>query len=144
MFIKILQILLEKTCVGLLFLINFIKKRLRHGCFTVKFLKILRTTVLKNIHLWTTVSENNSRGAIELHLKVFAFQWIYIYLWAFQISYSGQCIAAWYTSTNHDQCIFIMYDSVGRKRTKQFSTSIKISWTKLHFYNLIWLAYFYK
>ena len=26
----------------------------------------------------------------------------------------------------------------------QFSTSIKINWTKIHFHNLISLAYFYK
>ena len=68
-----------------------------------------------------TVSENTSRGAMKLHLKDFAF------LWIFQIFYSGQCIPGSYTSTNHKQCTLIIYDSAGRKRTKQFSTSIKIN-----------------
>ena len=56
-----------------MFLITFIKKRLQHRCFPVKFSKILRTPILKNIYLWTTVSESTLRGAIKLHLKVFAF-----------------------------------------------------------------------
>ena len=57
--------------------------------------------------------------------------------------FSGQ-IQAWYTSRNHEQCIFIVYDSSGRERNKQFSTSIKINWTKIHFYNLILFICFYK
>ena len=60
-----------------LFLIKFIKKRFQYRCFPVKFAKILREPVLKNIK--TTVSENTSRGGIELYLKVFAFYWMFIY-----------------------------------------------------------------
>ena len=41
-----------------LFLIWFTKKRLQYRFFSVKFSKILRTPILKNVHLWTTVSEN--------------------------------------------------------------------------------------
>ena len=29
---------------------NFIKKRLQHGCFPVKFAKFLRAPILKNIY----------------------------------------------------------------------------------------------
>ena len=29
-------------------------------------------------HLWTTISENTSRGDIELYLMVFGFQWMFI------------------------------------------------------------------
>ena len=47
-FLKILQILQANTCVGVL-VANFIKKRLRHKCFPVKFEKFLRTPILKNI-----------------------------------------------------------------------------------------------
>ena len=45
----------------------------------------------------------------------------------FQVFYSEQYITAWYTAANHEQCIFIIYDSAGTIRTKQFSTSIKIN-----------------
>ena len=46
----------EKNLRWSIFLIKLVKKRLQHKCF-----------------LWTTVSENTSGGAIDLHLKVFAF-----------------------------------------------------------------------
>ena len=36
---------------------NFIKKRLQHRCFPVKFEKLLRTPILKNIYLPTTASD---------------------------------------------------------------------------------------
>ena len=32
--------------------------------------------------------------------------------------------------------ILIRYNSIGRERIKQFSTTIEIKWTKIHFYNL--------
>ena len=40
--------------------------------FYSEIFEVLRTPVLKNIYLRTTVFENNSRGAIELNRKVFA------------------------------------------------------------------------
>ena len=54
-FFKISQISSENTCVGVSFnkvaglQANFIKKRLQHRCFLVKFTKFLRTSFLKNI-----------------------------------------------------------------------------------------------
>ena len=71
-FIEISQISLEKNLCGSLFVIKFIHKKLQNRCFPVKFWKIL-TPILKNMYLWTTVSENISRVANELHLKDFAF-----------------------------------------------------------------------
>ena len=51
-FLKILQISQENTCVRV-FLIkcvkNFVKKRLQHRCFPVKFAEFLRTLILKNM-----------------------------------------------------------------------------------------------
>ena len=38
----------KNTCVEVSFY-NFIKKRLQHRCFAVKFAKFLRTLILKNI-----------------------------------------------------------------------------------------------
>ena len=35
---------------------NFIKKRLQHKCFPVKFAKFLRAPILKNIHKWLLLS----------------------------------------------------------------------------------------
>ena len=55
-----------------LFLIKFIKKRLQHWCFSVKFAKFLRTSILKNIceRLFLFVSPQNtianSSGAFAL------------------------------------------------------------------------------
>ena len=46
MFLKILKILQENTCVGVYFCpqaCNFIKMRLQHSCRPVKFAKFLRT-----------------------------------------------------------------------------------------------------
>ena len=67
MFLKILQYSLENTCVGVFFSkiarlqgCNFIKKKLQHRCFRVKFEKFLRTLILKNICkrlLLTTLSK---------------------------------------------------------------------------------------
>ena len=48
-FLKIYKISRENACVGVCFL-NFIKKRLQHRCFLVKFAKFLRTPNLKNIY----------------------------------------------------------------------------------------------
>ena len=56
MFLKISQISLEtpvleslfNKVVGLL-TYNFVKKRLQHRCFPVKFEKFLRTPILKNV-----------------------------------------------------------------------------------------------
>ena len=57
-FLNILQISQESTCVGLSFLqsckpsgLNVAKNRLLHKCFPVKCEKFWRTTILKNI--WT-------------------------------------------------------------------------------------------
>ena len=54
MFLKTSAISQENTCVGVSKVrgpqnCNFIKKRLQHRYFHVKFLKLLRTTILKNI-----------------------------------------------------------------------------------------------
>ena len=46
-FIKISQISQQNTCG--LHVCNFIKNRLQHRCFPVKFAKLLRTRILKNI-----------------------------------------------------------------------------------------------
>ena len=51
-FLKVLQISQENTCVGVFlikFVKNFVKKRLQHNCFPVKFGKFLRTPILRNI-----------------------------------------------------------------------------------------------
>ena len=39
--------------------INFIKKRLQHRCFPVKFAKYLRTPILKNIFEWLLLNGYN-------------------------------------------------------------------------------------
>ena len=117
-----------------LLLIRFTKKKFQHRCFLVKFLKILRATILKNIfervflrilqeECWTQPQGFYILMNVYRNFKV--------------------CIPAWYTSANHESCIFIIYHSAGRERTKRFSTIIKIDWTKIHFNNLIWLAYYY-
>ena len=49
MFLKILQISQENTCVRAFLIMLFIKKGLQHRRFPVKFVKILRTPILKNI-----------------------------------------------------------------------------------------------
>ena len=54
MFLKIYQISLENSCVGVSFeqscrACNFIKKKLQHSCICEKFAKFLRTPILKNI-----------------------------------------------------------------------------------------------
>ena len=72
----------------------------------------------------TNSLQNISRGAIELHLKDFLFN---EYLRIFQIFYSVQYILVWYTTINHEHHAFTTYDSVCWERTKQFSTTIKIS-----------------
>ena len=51
-FLKVLQISQENTCVGVFlikFVKNYVKKRLQHKCFPAKFTKFLRTTISKNI-----------------------------------------------------------------------------------------------
>ena len=48
-FIKIYKISWENTCVGVVFFKNFIKKRLQHRCFPMKFAKFFRISILKNI-----------------------------------------------------------------------------------------------
>ena len=53
-FLKILQISQENTCVGMLltkFVKSFIKKRLQHRCFPVNFAKFLRTHFFNEL-LW--------------------------------------------------------------------------------------------
>ena len=47
-FLKIYKIPQKNTCVGVCFF-NFIRKRLQHRCFPVKFAKFLGRTILKNI-----------------------------------------------------------------------------------------------
>ena len=62
-FLKILQIWQESTCVGVFFFYkvaslqtcNVIKKRLLHRCFPAEFEKFWRRPISKNI--WTTASE---------------------------------------------------------------------------------------
>ena len=49
--LKIWQNLQEKTSLGVSFLINFFKKRLRHKCFFVNFVKFFRTSFFIE-HLW--------------------------------------------------------------------------------------------
>ena len=71
--IKISQIAPEKTRVGESVFNKVYEKVTPMQVFTSEISKILRIPILKNIYLWTTVSENTSRGAIELHLKVFTF-----------------------------------------------------------------------
>ena len=46
---------------------NFIKKRLRHRCFPVKFLKFLRTSILKNIYeqLLLSVQQRLNSGTAQ-------------------------------------------------------------------------------
>ena len=59
-FLKISQISQESICVGFLFLskvaahkaCNFIKKRLQHRCFPLKFAKLLRTPFLTEHLRW--------------------------------------------------------------------------------------------
>ena len=41
-------------------------------------------------------------------------------------------------------CIFIIYDSGGRERTKLFFPTIRISWTTIYFNNLTPIVYSYK
>ena len=48
-FLKILQILQENTCAGVSFDKKFIKKRISHRFFPVKFTIFLRTAIVKNI-----------------------------------------------------------------------------------------------
>ena len=49
-FWKISLVLQENTCWSLVLLAcKFFKKRLQHKCFPVKFEKLLRTAILKNI-----------------------------------------------------------------------------------------------
>ena len=43
----------------MLVFINFIKKRLQHRCFPVKFAKYLRTPILKNIFEWLLLNGYN-------------------------------------------------------------------------------------
>ena len=40
--------------------------------------------------------------------------------------YSGQCIPASYTSTNHKQCIFIIYSSLAGKEPNNFQEVLKL------------------
>ena len=57
-FLKFFQISQENTCVGvslIKFVKNFIKKRLQHRCFPVKFAKFFKNTYFEE-HLWTTAS----------------------------------------------------------------------------------------
>ena len=52
-FLTFFQISQEDTCVGVSLIKivkNFIKKRLQHWCFPVKFKKCLRTPILQNIY----------------------------------------------------------------------------------------------
>ena len=70
--------------------------------------------------------------------------YISINVCGFSKFYSELYITVWYTPVTHEQCVFIIYWSVGRKRTKKFSTFVKINWTKISIYIGTSLAYFYK
>ena len=76
-FLKITQDSQEKACVGASFdkvsgLCNFIKKRLQHMCFPVKFAKFLRGPILKNI------CQRLLLKLYEYDQKVQALGWVYI------------------------------------------------------------------
>ena len=123
-----------------LFLIKLIKKRLYHKCFPLTFSKILTTPILKNS------SDQLFLGTLREKLLNSTSRLFYFNecLWTFQIFFCGRYIPVWYIPKNHELCIFIIYNSAGRERTKQFSTTIKINWTKSNFYNITSLAYSYK
>ena len=55
------------------------------------------------------------------------------YLWIFQVFCSGQYISLWYTPVNNEQCIIIIYDSAGRKKTsfQQLSKLIELKFISL-------------
>ena len=40
---------------------NFIKRRLWHRCFAMKFAKLLRTSLLQNIYGWVLLNKNNDQ-----------------------------------------------------------------------------------
>ena len=57
-----------KTC-------NFIKKRLQHRCFSLKFAKFLRTLFLQNTssgHFW---NQTHASAAVLLHIRTGNFDW---------------------------------------------------------------------
>ena len=117
-------------------LTKFIKNRIQHKCFLVKFEKFLKTK------FWRTFvndcfSDNTSNKPLN------PFFYFNKCLWTFQIFYSGHN-PAWYTPANDDQCIFIIYYSASSEITKQFSTTIRINLTRSHFYNLTALVFSYK
>ena len=57
-FLKISQISVENICVGLK-ACNYIKKRLQHRCFPVKFPKFLRTPFFTEQLRWLLLSLHN-------------------------------------------------------------------------------------
>ena len=86
-------------------------------------------------HLQMT-APGTSRGVTVL-LKDFVFWWMFMDFWNFLL---GQYIPVWhYIMSNASSLYRLSWQS-----QKQFSTLIKINWTKVHFYNLASLAYSYK
>ena len=110
-----------------LLLIQFIKKRLQQKCFPVKSAKVLRTPILQNIceRLLPRIFQKEL-----LNFTSSRFLQFNECLWTFQVFFLQAVYPSWHTSTKPEQCIFIIYDSAGRERTK-FSTNIKI--IELHY-----------
>ena len=124
----------KNLCWSLL-LIKFIKKRLQHNCFLVKFAKYFTTPFWRkpvNDYFWEYFKRSYWTPP----------QGVCIWIKLYRLSKFSTLGSIFQHGTL--QCIFIIYDSACKERTKQFSRSIKINWTKIHFYNLISLAYFYK
>ena len=107
----------------ILLLIQFIKKRLQHKCFSVKPAKVFRRPILQNIceRLLLRIFQEELLKSTSSRLQQFN-----ECLLTFQVFFLQAIYPSWYTSTKHEQCIFIIYDSAGRERTR-FSTTIKIN-----------------
>ena len=77
MFLKILQNLQENTCARVsfsTFFFNFIKKRLWHRCFPVKFVKFLRTPFLHNTFSgWFWIDDKRCQRQRHWHRSVVLF-----------------------------------------------------------------------
>ena len=74
-FLKIYKISRENTCVGVC--LNFIKKRLQHRYFPVKFTNFLRTPILENIceRLLLTIVARNSLETRVVLIEIFMLCW---------------------------------------------------------------------
>ena len=69
-FIKILQISQENTYVVVPQVCNFIKKRLQHRCFPVKFAKFLRTSLTTTLR-WLLPKSKQSLNKLNVVLNPF-------------------------------------------------------------------------